>query len=293
MGAEEAEGRGWWRREYWNLLPVAIIVLFAVIYLMSRPQTTTHYVSGVKVVSEIPLEEFQKARYDYIALYNTTVTKAELTCKFGLSAISKPDIRGYRIKIGEGDTGVYLGRREASIKGVGQQEMLDACHAFMCLREGINCSEFSVLRWFVKNADSMSVLLDSDAGMEGGRGYAEVIGVLSFMQSRRVDVNGDGFLNQSEIDANEFFIYPFVMENDTCIPQPFHNLVENWTGGNETYDCGSIAPAIVFQISTEKSIKVDGDRIVLSGDDRALHDEAIILRDTLAPEWIRRIYGFD
>ncbi|MFH1403103.1 MAG: hypothetical protein ABIH11_02410 [Candidatus Altiarchaeota archaeon] len=292
MSEDGESGKGWWRREYWNMLPVLLLVLMALFYFMSRPETTTSYVSGVRIVSEIPMKDFQTPRYEYIALYNTTNSDMELTCKFGLSAISQPSIKGYKINIESGETGVYLGSREAWIRGASQQDLLDSCHAFICAREGIDCPEFSSLRWFIRDAGSMSVILDSKGEMNAGRGYAEIVGVLSFMQSKRVDVNGDGIMNQSEIDANEFFIYPFLMENGTCSPQPFHTLVENWTGGNESYDCAGIAPSIVLEVSDEDSISVEDGRIILRGDDRALHAEAIILRDNLAPEWIRRLYGF-
>ncbi len=292
MVEEDKEEKGWWKKEYWYLFPVILLFIYASVYYLSRPNTTTTYVSGIKVVSEIPLENLASPKYNYIALYNTTETNSELTCKFGLSAISQPNIKGYRIVITEGDTGIYLGQKEAQIKGRNQEELLDACHTFMCMREEIDCPEFSKLRWFALNAETMSIILDKEAGMDGGRGYAELVGVLSYIQSKLVDTNKDGFMEQKEIDANKFFIFPFIMENGSCTPQPFHNLVENWTGGNDSFDCNELDPAIMIKISDEKSIKIDGRRIILSGDDKTLHDESVILRDAIAPDWIRRVYGF-
>ncbi|MFC2162806.1 hypothetical protein ACFLRF_03920 [Candidatus Altiarchaeota archaeon] len=293
MEGSTQESGGWWKREYWNLLPVAIVILLVAVYFMSKPVTDVEYHSGIKFVTEMPIEKLRQERYDYIALYNTTATKAELTCKFGLSAISTPDLRGYKVSVEEGDTGVYLGLQEASIKGATQTDILDACHAFMCVREDIDCVSFDSLRWFIRNSDSMSVILDPESGLGGGRAYSELIGALSFIQSKRIDKNLDGQLSQDEIDANEYFIYPFVIENGSCVPQPFHNLVENWSVDNETYDCGNISPAITVKLADVNSITLADGKLSISGDDEALHAGGIIVRDTISPDWIRRVYGFE
>jgi hypothetical protein len=73
--------------------------------------------------------------------------------------------------------------------------------------------------------------------------------------------------------------------------QPLNNLVQRLNGSNETFDCARISPAIVLEESDANSIGLVDSRIILKGDDRRLHSEAIILRDVLAPEWIRRVYG--
>jgi hypothetical protein len=272
-----------------KLLLVFFVVLTALAYFTPKPSEET-VISGVKVVSEMPLERLQGMQY--IALYNTTASPAELTCKFELSAISKPAIKGYKIRIGEGDPGIYLGADEAFIKGRTGAEILSACHVFACLRDGLECPNFMLVDSFFRNADSMSVILDERVGSEGGRGYAEVVGALSFLQSRRADANGDWFVNQSEVDANDFFIYPFLMDGDICLTQPFNNLIQNWSGTNQTYECGNIAPAVVFTSSDEGAINVVGNQLVISGSDKQIHTGGIVVRDVIAPEWIRRIYGY-
>ncbi len=272
-----------------GVLAIALLVLFGLAYF--TPTEKDEYVKyGVKVVSEFPLDEMRYRQY--LAIYNDTKTASELTCKFELSAVSQPDPKGYRVRIEEGDYGVYLGAKEAYIKGRTGEELLNACHAFACLKDDIDCDEFHKIDYFIRNLDSVSVILDESVGDAGGRGYAEVMGALSFLQTKKVDVNRDGVVGQAEIDANNFFIYPFLRSNNRCTTQPFNTLVQNWTRKNETVDCSKITPAIIIMKSNESELMVWGERLVLSGEDEQIHTESIILRDIIAPEWIRRIYGY-
>ncbi|MBD3387616.1 MAG: hypothetical protein GF416_01080 [Candidatus Altiarchaeales archaeon] len=267
-----------------------LVILFALAYFTPKP-TDESVEYGVKVVSEIPLDKLRSMTH--IALYNKSVTPAELTCKFELSAISNPDIRGYRIKIEQGSTGLYIGGKSAVIRGKTEEELLEACHVFACLRDGIECPNFMLLDSFFREPGSMSVILDENVGAAGGRGYAEIMGALSFVQSRKADLDGDGLVNQSDVDANDFFIYPFIKSGGECRTQPLHNLVQNWTGTNETYDCMGIGPAIVLTESNSSGIYVaDNNQVVISGSDDDIHTGSIIIRDVIAPEWIRRLYGF-
>jgi hypothetical protein len=267
----------------------AFVLLFVLAYVVPKPTEETRH-SGIKVVSEIPLNDLRTKTF--IALYNTTKTNAELTCKFELSAISKPDPRGYKITIGTGETGIILKTREANIYGRDEGDILRACHVFACLRDGVSCPDFESLEGFFKNARSMSIILDGNVDKTGGMGYAEMLGGLGYLQSQLVDANGDNQFDQAEIDANEFFIYPFVKEGDTCVPQPLVNLVQNWSRTNRTSNCGDIAPAIVVTASNETAIRVVGDQVIVSGSGDALHTASIIVRDVIAPEEIRRLYGY-
>jgi hypothetical protein len=244
---------------------------------------------GVKVTSEMPIERLQGMRY--IALYNTTNSPAELTCKFGLSAISIPSVNGYLIKFEEGEAGIHLGLKSATIRGSTESELLMSCHVFACLRDGIECPNFLLLESFIDNADSISIILDSEVDQAGGRGYAELVGALSFIQSKRADRDGDGILEQAEVDANEFFIYPFIKEGDLCTAQPLNNMIQNWSRTNETVECARIAPSISLVDSDEQKIEATNERVILYGNGDKLHTSAIIVRDHLIPEWIRRVYG--
>jgi hypothetical protein len=272
------------------VVAILFFVILALAYLVPKP-TTQETLYGVKVVSEFPVEDLKKM--EFIALYNTTATPAELTCKFELSAISKPDIRGYRIRIEEGDTGIYLKQKEATIKGSTPADMLNACHAFACIRDGIECPNFMELDNYMKSAKSMSVILDSSVDNTGGRGYAEIIGALSFLQTKKADTNKDGQVDQKEVDANEFFIYPFIKDGDVCTPQPMNTMIQNWSRTNQTVKCADISPAILLTASNESAMRIQGGQIVLTGPGEAVHTEAIIIRDFIAPEWIRRLYGFN
>jgi hypothetical protein len=281
-------GDGWFVTVGYALI-ILMFSLFILAYVMPK-STTESEMFGVRVVSEIPLERLQ--RMEYIALYNTTSTPAELTCKFELSAISKPDPRGYRIRIEEGETGITLREKDAVISGRTQGELLNACHAFACMRDGVECPNFMELDSFIRQAKSMSLIIDSKVDSVGGRGYAEIMYGLSYMQSRKADANGDGVINQSEIDANEFFIYPFLKEGDVCNPQPLNNLIQNWSRTNRTSDCSEISPAIMLVPSNRSAITVSGGQVVVSGDGDGIHTSSIILRDFISPELIRRMYGF-
>jgi hypothetical protein len=277
---------------YWTVVFViggAVMLLFVVAAVMPRP-TTQNYVSGVKFVSEFPLDELSDMKS--IALYNTTATPAELTCKLELSAISQPDRMGYRIQIGSGDTGVYLKLKSADIKGRSEEDILRACHAFACVRDGVNCTDFGEVEDYINNANYMSVILDGGVDQAMGRGYAEVMGALSYNQIKRADINGDG-LQQGEIDTNNFFIYPFLRNGSVCMPQPMSNLVQNWSRTNETVDCANIRPAIIMTSSNESSIRLVDGRIVVSGSGDSAHTASIILRDIISPEWVRAFHGYN
>jgi len=188
--------------------------------------------------------------------------------------------------------GVYFGKDEAVIKGASDSELLSACHAFTCLREGIDCpSDFKSLKWMVQEADSISLIMDSDAKAKASRGYAELTGVLSYIQSQRVDTNNDGKIKQSEVDGNEFFIYPFLKTSQGCRMQPLNNVVQKLNGSNKTHECSEISPAIVLEKAENNSITVEDDRITIRGTDKGLHSGAVIVRDVLAPEWIRKVYN--
>ncbi|MFH0863426.1 MAG: hypothetical protein V1875_10435 [Candidatus Altiarchaeota archaeon] len=278
---------------YWKVVfsaaaAVALIFILAAVVPKSSEQS---YVYGVKIVSEIPTDQLKYMTS--IALYNTTATPAELTCKLELSAISMPERTGYRIRIEEGDTGIYLKAKEATIRGRTPEDMLRACHVFACVRDGVNCSQIVDVEGYLADAPVMSVILDKGIDQATGRGYAEIIGALSYYQIQKADANGDGQIDQAEVDANEYFIYPFVKDGDVCTPQPLSNMVQNWTRQNESAACGNISPAIMFLDANETSIRIDGGKIVLAGSGDPAHTASIVLRDVISPEWVRAFHGYN
>ncbi len=270
-------------------IAIIFIAIMVLAYVTPKP-TNQNIMFGVKVVSEIPLEKL--TQYKAIALFNESRTGEEITCKFELSAISTPSPNGYRVQIQEGDFGIYIGEKEAQIKGSNPSEILNACHAFACLRDGIDCpDDFLDVDDMIGEAKSISIILDENVRRAGGRGYVEIMGALSFYQNSRADKNKDGKVGQIEVNANEFFIYPFLMTDEGCIAQPLHNVLQNWSGSEDPIDCANIGPVIILEKADKASMKLEGNRLTLRGDDDLLHTQAIIVRDIISPRWIRRMYG--
>lgn len=275
------------------LFLIILVASFIGIRTYSNSYPYSAKVSGVEVRSKIPLEKIQG--WVDLALENTS-GGAELTCNFELAAVSVPNRRGYKIRVERGEQGVYVREVEAYIQGKTDDELLDACHVFACLRENIKCPDnFTVIRKIIENTDDFNVIVDSDVSGAGARGYAEILGALGFLQASRVDINKDGFLDKGELAVNSVFIHSYVRENKfECVQQPLSNLVQaiNMSSNNSRRDC-IISPGIYVTKSGVNEIRVDGYKIILAGDDEHLHTEAIILRDIISPKWIRAVYGLD
>ncbi|HHQ45391.1 MAG TPA: hypothetical protein ENN13_04560 [Candidatus Altiarchaeales archaeon] len=275
---------------------VVLLILTASYMLYTRSGGVKYeaVVAGVKVSSEIPLEELKEKHY--IALYNTTKIREELTCKFELSALAESHINGYLVKFEAGPQQVYLKKNEALISAGNGAELLASCHAFSCMLSGINCpDDFNKLKWIIDASPDVALILEEQAGASAGRGFAELEGVLSYIQASKVDVNNDGILSQSEVDANTFFIYPYIKsgEDGLCRLQSFHNVVQSTDSSNKSIDCSIIEPAIILEVADYNSISSDGLKIIIRGDGKGLYAGSIIVRDVIAPEWVRRIYGFN
>lgn len=270
----------------------ALLIIIMVLAYVTPPQTQEYNIHGIRVISEIPLEDLKSHRS--LTMSKDSASPEEVTCKFGLSAISTPSPGGYRIHIEEGEKGIYLGREEARIKGSNEKEVLSACHAFACIWGEMDCpDDFLIVHEMFEKAGSVSVIIGDDVGPAAGRGYVEVIGALSYLQTIRADINRDGRIEQIEADLNEFFIYPFLMTDAGCLGQPLHNVLQNWSGTDEAVDCEKIAPAIVIRGGDDDSMRLDGSRLILSGKDQSLHAMAIISRDIICPKWIRRMHGLE
>lgn len=287
--SEETKSR--WR---WILPLVLIIGILVLVYVYSnRPNYRyTAQISGVNVYSAIPLSELQT--WKALSLYNSS-GKAATTCNFELSAISIPDRKGPIVRIEKGISGIYImNNRSAYIRGSSEDEILDSCHEFACLIGGITCPEdFNEIRHIVMNSQDINLVLDSRAGGTAGpKAYAELLGALGYLQAILVDKNKDGMIEQKEIDQNTIWIYPYLMQGDTCTLQPFRSIVEILNTTNESRDC-YISPAIYIIKSDKNEIKVDDLKIILSGDEQHIMAESIIVRDILSPKWIRAMYGMD
>lgn len=291
---------------------IAIIgVILSIIAITSYFHTYAKYpygtvIGGVRIDSNIPLEDVQTLKT--IALLNSS-NNAATTCNFELSAISirgqnsrsfdtrgaesNPDRMGYLVKIENGKKGVHIDQGTAYIRGETDDEILDACHAFACIRDGIKCPDnFKEVRDIMLNSDQMNLILDSNVTGEGIRAYAEIMGALGYLQAVLVDYDKDDVIEQTEVNKNSVWIYPYIREEENCILQPFRNIIEILNATNETRDC-NIEPGIYIQMSDNNEMKIEGGKIILSGDGEHIHTEAIIVRDILSPKWVRVMYGLD
>lgn len=146
------------------------------------------------------------------------------------------------------------------------------------------------------NLDEINIVLDSNAGQDGGMGYAELLGVLGYMQAEKVDVNKDGVISDFEINnvsGNFIAIRPYLMDGSTCKPQPLHNVVERYEPGeNLTIDCSTLSNTLFILNSSVNKIVIDQSNanIYLYGDNEHLYKESVIARDALSPKWIRVLY---
>ncbi len=270
---------------------IAIILVAGYLYTGTGDRYAYRTViSGVKINSEIPLEDVQNLKT--IALLNSS-NNAAITCNFELSAISNSDRNGYLVKIENGKNAVYINPKITYIRGETDDEILNACHAFACLRDGIRCPDnFADIRDIMLNSDQMNLILDSNVTGKGIRAYTEISGALGYLQAIIIDKNKNGAIEPDEIDKNNILICPYLREGDICTLQPCRSIVKILNSTNETRDC-SIEPGIYIQISDNNEIRIDGKKIILLGDEEHIHTEAIIVRDVLSPKWIRVMYGLD
>ncbi len=275
------------------VLVIAVIGIGIAGYLYFGSNSRYPYetvISGVKINSEIPLEEIQN--YKTIALLNSS-NNAAITCNFELSAISDNNIMGYLVKIENGKNGVYINQRIAYIRGETDDEILNACHAFACLRDGIICPDnLADIRDIILNSDQMNIILDSNVTGKGISAYTEILYALGYLQATLIDYNKDGSIDREEIDKNDIWICPYLKDGETCKSQPCRNIVKILNATNETRNC-NIEPGIYIQVSDNNEIRIEGGKIILSGDEDHIHTEAIIVRDILSPKWIRAMYGLD
>jgi hypothetical protein len=282
----------------WKYLVFAILfVIVAVVsYLYFQGQSVTSSSAyGVKVVSDGPLDVYLgRIQANGVALLDTK-SDGGLTCNFELLATLFRNPKGYTVGVEDGEQGIFLYQTGGLIKGMSEREVVTACNAFACLACNITCPENTAdLGKTFEKADEINIVLDADAGPNGGRGYVELLGVLGYMQAERIDVNKDGVLSQFEIynlSGNFMAIRPYLMENGSCRPQPLHNLVERFEPNqNESVDCSQLSNTLFVLNSSVNSISLKGSSIYLSGDDDHLYREAVIVRDGLSPKWVRELW---
>jgi hypothetical protein len=272
---------------------IAVILIAAAAYYLYSESDKPRYVknvAGVMVSSRYPFEELANNTAKIgLRTYNSS---AETTCNLELSGVlvargAVPDRKGYDIQLERAPQEIFLDWKGAYIRGETDEDLLKACHVFICIREGLDCPNnlMEIKNVTLKNRD-MVIVLDNRTGRDAIIGFVELQGVMGYLQAQYADTNGDGILNQTEVDNNKFHIYPYVMNGDSCKLMDFRSAIEQLNITNDTAPC-EFRSGIILQKGRINGIAIDGQKIMITGDDASIHSGAVIVRDILAPEWIR------
>jgi len=284
---------------------IAVAAFFFIVgigaaYMFFSTPSVNHeaIIAGVRIESDVPLAEVTSWRY--IDLRDSK-DRDILTCNFELSAISLHDRNGHSIIVQKSDsTGVYISRGSVLIEGDSPDNLLNACHAFACLRENVSCpDDLDLISSKSSEWKRINVLLDSELGVDAVSGYGDLLGALGYLQAQTAgpgDLNNDDVITRQEMEAsmeeNMLMIFPYTIENNSCTSQPFNSALQKINKTGEVFDCSELTPSIRLLKSDANRIAVEGDNIIVEGDDIHVHTGAILLRDIIAPEFISLLYGF-
>lgn len=268
----------------------ALLVLFS--QLNTQNYTYNTEVAGVAVHSQIPLSDIQNIRN--IALYNNT-DKPAITCNFEIAALTTRDATGYKVLVERGDSGLFILKNRAYIRGKTDDDIIHACNIFSCLQQGINCSSgMWEIRDLILEKKQINVMLDKDIRGSAMRGYGDVLGALGYIQAANIvleDVNNDSKINKEDIEASLIKIFPHIKDANSCAIQPITTQYQKLNEtDNETFECDKLWPAIIFMKSNVSRIYFKGGQLIVAGDDERVGSGAIIVRDALSPEFIRSYY---
>jgi len=283
------------------VLVTAVLFVFGVVaaYLFFPSSGYKYHttVAGVKVDSDVPFTEVHG--YRYIALLDS-VDRDVLACNLELSAVSLPDNGGHLVEVRKADSsGIYIRGGSVVIEGDSSATLLNACHAFACLRDDLSCpKDLDLIRRKSLGWKRVNVLLDSGVGVDAYSGFVEVLAALGYLQGKSaepVDLDGDGVITREEIaegiTENLLLIFPYVMNDSVCTAQPFNSALQRLEPVNESFDCAGLSPSIRFIHSDVNKISVQGDDVVIEGDDMHIHTGSIIVRDVIAPGFILSLYN--
>ena len=282
-GPEEKETKTNYDAIIKALVVIVLIVFSAYAYLtLTKPkdpaQDSYPYsdeVLGIAVNSKFPLESLQN--FKAIALLNSS-DAAITSCNYELSAISSLIKKGYIVSVERDSPGIYITEDGAWVRGRNNEEILSACHAFACLREGIECPDGLLdITQILAKQEILHLVIDSNLGEKSFRkgiitiGYA--LGTI-----------------QSQTGAP---IHTWLRNNDTCIIA----TVLNSTGltkpnATENVSCDSIG-GIHMLDSGQGEIRMEGDRITLQGSDSQVYAGTVIVQNILAPDLRERLIGLN
>ncbi|MBN2250758.1 MAG: hypothetical protein JW724_01615 [Candidatus Altiarchaeota archaeon] len=264
-----------------------IVIIAALAFHMLQDADKPRYltkVAGVEVYSSISLERFMEK--NTVALY-TTGDKAATTCNFEIRAVSNLDVSGYRIYPERKPLEIVLDRQDAYIRGESDEDLLKACHAFICLREGIECpSNIMDIKNITLKRNEMILVIDNQSYGKAIQGFTEISGALGFLQAQLVDADKNGVVTEEEVNESKIHIFPYIMEGDTCNLQPFQDALQITNITNATTEC-DFKWGIYITPSRKNAITIDGMKILISGDENHIYAASVIVRDILSPEYIR------
>jgi len=229
---------------------------------------------GIAVNSKFPLESLQN--FKAIALLNSS-DAAITSCNYELSAISSLIKKGYLVRVERDSPGIYITEDGAWIRGRNSGEILSACHAFACLREGIECPDGLIdIPQILAGQEVLNLVIDSELGQKSFRKGIITIGyALGTIQS------------QTGAPINTW-----LRRGDICILATVLNSTGlSKSNTTENVSCDSI-DGIHMLGSEEGEIRIEGDRIMLQGSDDQVYAETVIVQNILAPDLRERLIGF-
>jgi len=261
---------------------LSVIILLSLLWMVytGLPSKRLHLanVGGVSVVSTIPIEEVRA--WKKLALLRSS-DPAITTCNFEIAAVSKGDRYAPVIKISKGETGIYITKNKVEIKGKNDEELLKACHAFLCLRDNITCpSDWNTIKTIFWESRELNLIVDANLSGTAATSYAELLGVLSYVQSARMDLGRE----------SKIYIHPYLRIDKKCFPQPLHNFHQNLSVNSSSPQNCEI-PGLHIYRGRKNAIYMEGGKVILEAEESKIHTGVVILRDAIAPDYIRAIYG--
>lgn len=241
-------------------------------------------VAGVPVYSKIPLDDFAGINVFFL---KKNPDMAATICNLELSAVSDVKEFGYRVLIESGNKGIYIGNSETYIRGDNYDEILMACHSFICLNKGINCSEdmYKIVGAIIKKRVA-NVIIGENISGAGLRGYAEIMGALGYLQAAQLrDLNRDSIIDKNETRKTLILILPYIQNGTKCDLKPITTRLQKYNQTNTSVDCYIVTPSIRLVKSDKRAIRFENGDLILEGSDEDLNTESIIVRDIIAPEF--------
>jgi len=263
-----------------KVLVVTVLIVFsAYAYLsLTKPkdpaQDSYPYsdeILGISVNSKFPLESLQN--FKAIALLNSS-DPAITTCNYELSAISSLIKKGYIVRVERDSPGIYITEDGAWVRGRNNEEILSACSAFACLREGISCPDdlLDVAQILAKQ-EILHLVID---GNLGAKSFQKGIIAISY---------AIGTI-QSQTGAP---IHTWLRNGDTCvIATVLDSTGLSRPNATENVSCDSV-DGIHMLDSEQGEIRIDGDRITLQGSDSQVYAGTVIVQNIIAPDLRERL----